>query len=288
MRYQHGPVGGVGVDGVLSQRALLLSVPPARGNPSRPNPLMHRVDLASKRGGPIASAADTGRGVAEWSPFRICREISPAQSPLFLFLELCLMDRVSFGEAGSGLNPLFPQPVSGVGASHLSGAQKRQRRGKELAIQAFPEVGFLRGQRDGLSLSLSPFPHPYIALSLPLLSIPPPSAWQHPHKPPSPRQAGLPACRPRCAKRGSGKERKAASEGDGASAEKGAFPLCHSSAGPARKRLPLSACGCYPLFTGTGALAVLWTFYLTLSVSTEKDCKKGKAKQIKPEARRQH
>ena len=76
---------------------------------------------------------------------------------LFLFLELCLMDRVSFGEAGSGLNPLFPQPVSGVGASHLSGAQKRQRRGKELAIQAFPEVGFLRGQRDGLSLSpLSP------------------------------------------------------------------------------------------------------------------------------------
>ena len=109
---------------------------------------------------------------------------------------------------------VFPQPVSGVGASRLSGAQKRQRGGKELAIQAFPEVGFLRGQRDGLSLSLSPFPHPYIALSLPLLSIPPPSAWQHPHKPPSPRQAGLPACRPRCAKRGSGKERKAASEGE--------------------------------------------------------------------------
>ena len=121
------------------------------------------------------------------------------------------MDRVSFGEAGSGLNPLFPQPVSGVGASHLSGAQKRQRGGEELAIQAFPEVGFLRGQRDGLSLP--PFPHPYIALFLCCRSLRRRPGNIHPSR--YPRQAGLPACRPRCAKRGRGKERKAATASEG-------------------------------------------------------------------------
>ena len=209
------------------------------------------------------------------------------------------MDRVSFGEGGSGLNPLFPQPVSGVGASHLSGAQKRQRGGKELASKPFRKWAFCAGKEMASPPPLSlPFPHPYIALSLPLLSIPPPSAWQHPPKPPSPRQAGLPACRPRCAKRGSGKERKAASEGDGASAEKGAFPLCRYSCGPARKRLlslsPTVAAilflpgrelwRCYGLFTFRSGQPQT----TALSVSSEKDCKKGKAKQIKPEARRQH
>ena len=106
-------------------------------------------------------------GVAEWSPFRVCREISPfAQSPLFLFLELCLMDRVSFGEAGSGgLNPLFPQPVSGVGASHLSGAQKRQRGRKELASKPFRKWAFCAG-KEMASLSLSPLsPSIYSPLS---------------------------------------------------------------------------------------------------------------------------
>ena len=83
-----------------------------------------------------------------------------------LSLELCLMDRVSFEAEPVGLNPLpFPQPVqpvSGHLASRLSGAQKRPPWGKELAIQAFPEVGFLR------RWPLSPFPPlllPYIALA---------------------------------------------------------------------------------------------------------------------------
>ena len=124
--------------------------------PSRPNPLTASTwhERPHRVGGGHGTRCG---GVAEWSPFRICREISPfAQSPLFLFLELCLMDRVSFGEAGSGLNPLFPQPVSGVGASHLSGAQKRQRGGKELASKPFRKWAFCAG-KEMASPSL-PFP----------------------------------------------------------------------------------------------------------------------------------
>ena len=149
-----------------------------------------------------------------------------------LSLELCLMDRVSFEAEPVGLNPLpFPQPVqpvSGHLASRLSGAQKRPPWGKELAIQAFPEVGFLR------RWPLSPFPPllPYIALTHSL-----PSELRNDirtqAKPPI--QAGLPAGLPVCAKRGK------AALGDRASAEKGALLCMLGRLGKRRLFLSLAA-----------------------------------------------
>ena len=113
------------------------------------------------------------------------------------------------------------------------------RRGNAAGRSSHPSLSGsgLSARAKRWPLSLSPFPHPYIALFPSLVDPSAVGLATSTQATIDARQAGLPACRPRCAKRGSGKERKAASEGDGASAEKGAFPLCRYSCGPARKRL---------------------------------------------------
>ena len=200
------------VDGELSKRCHAA----AQGEPSRPNSLSSPCRPGKRGGGPIddyGHGANTERGGGRNVPHSGYVERFPPLLFLSLSLprlELCLMDRVSFE---GGLNPLFPQPVSGVAASHLPGAQKRQRRGKELDIQAFPEV-------EGFPprWPLSPFPLPpslsfHIALFLVDL---PPASQQHPPKPchPSTRHA-RPDCLPVDRAVPKGEERKAVCEGFG-------------------------------------------------------------------------
>ena len=241
------------VDGELSKRCHAA----AQGEPSRPNSLSSPCRPGKRGGGPIddyGHGANTERGGGRNVPHSGYVERFPPLLFLSLFLprlELCLMDRVSFE---GGLNPLFPQPVSGVAASHLPGAQKRQRRGKELDIQAFPEV-------EGFPprWPLSPFPLPPLSL-LPHSSLSRRSAagfatTSTQAMPPihTPRQAGLSACRPGCAKRG----RK---EGclRGLWQIKGPSP--HFSAGPAGSEKASLSMATIPLFAA-GALALLWTFF---------------------------
>ena len=199
------------------------------------------------------------------------------------------------GKREAALTLYFLNPFPASALPTCQALRRGSVAGRSSTSKPFRKWAFCAG-KEMASHSLSPFPHPYIALF--------PSPCRSLHRRPGnihpshhPRQAGLPACRPRCAKRGRGKERKAATASEGERwgfGRKGGLPspLSLLRWAGSEKASSLTDCGRYPLFTGTGALAVLWTFYLfrsgqpqttALSVSSEKDCKKGKAKQIKPD-----